>query len=296
MGQGEAFAGVGGGGGAHEQGAGFHPEGFAGFVRQAAADQQRNPTAGPHFIDDRVGLQAEGADHLARFVGDFALVGIDGDHVARVHLGHVTLDRQGPGIFRRVEENRRNLAAQNHAAGPLVGNVGNVVADVPQHGVDRRFARRPRTDHVTHIGDRVALGLQLRQQAQGFRHLGFQHGQGVQRNIGAGGGVGGGRKVVGVGFAGHFQHRDGDRFGQLGLADEPSGVGPSVDRLFGVGVALRQFQHIVERIKGQRNFAEGGGGGLGNARVLRFQQTDQGLHVVATDHLPQDGDCALGGD
>ena len=88
--------------------------------------------------------------------------------------------------------------------------MGDVAAGVPEHGVDRGFARAARAHHIAHVGHRVALGFELADQLQAAGHAGFQHRHGVQGDVGPGGGVGGGGEIVGVGFTLHLEHRDGD--------------------------------------------------------------------------------------
>ena len=166
LGQGEALAGVGRGGRADEQLRGAQAQLGAHFVCQGAADQQGDAAAGAHLIGDRAGLELEVGHDLpgARFPGgplNRAGVGPDRDHIAGVQRGHVAFDRQGAGILGGVEEDRRDLAAQDHAAAALVGHMGDVGAGVPQHRVDGGFAGAAGAHHIAHIGHRIALGLEL---------------------------------------------------------------------------------------------------------------------------------------
>ena len=289
LGQGEALARVGRGAGADEQITGTQAQLAAHLVGEGAANQQGNAAAGAHLIGDRAGLELE-AGHdfagmgLARRPLDRAGVGADRDHIARMEGRHITFDRQGAGVFGGVEKDRRNLAAQHHTATALVRHMGDVGAGVPKHGIDRRFARAARSHHIAHVGHRMALVLELGDQLQAAGHAGFQHRHGVQGDVRAGGGVGGRREVVGVGFALHLEHADGDLGGQLRLGGEPFSRRPAVHHLFGVGVGFGQLQHIVEGVVHKQRAAQARGGGAGDGLIAMAEQGDQGADVVAADH------------
>src|SRR5690606_5965293 len=112
--------------------------------------------------------------------------GVDVDDVASVHVLDVALEGEGACIFHGVEEDRGDLAADAHAAVTLVGNVRDVVADVPEYGVGGRFARGAGTDHIANQGNGEALLLQFLDLGSGIGdtfawHL--VHGQRVQWNV-----------------------------------------------------------------------------------------------------------------
>src|SRR5690606_24231580 len=130
-------------------------EGFTGLGGEATADDQVDTAAGAHFVQNHVGLVLELGNHFAVFF-HFARERIDVDHVAGVHLRYVALERQGTGVFHGVEEDRSNFAADTHAALTLVRNERDVVTEVPQHGVGSGFTAGTGTDHVAHVGNRVA--------------------------------------------------------------------------------------------------------------------------------------------
>ena len=123
----------------------------------------------------------------------------------------------------RVVEDRRDLAAQAHAAEALVRHERNVFAGEPQHRVGgglaaesrcrpRRRRRRPGGPCPSASSmncDRAALAVFLRLDAVARRSSAWPgRAAGCP---GAGPGVGRRRQVVGVGFAGHLEHGDGDR-------------------------------------------------------------------------------------
>ena len=289
LGQGEALAGVGRGAGADEQITGAQAQLAAHLVGEGAANQQGNAAAGAHLIGDRAGLELEAGHDLAG-LGlasrplDRAGVGANRDHIARVQGRHIAFDRQGAGVFGGVEKDRRDLATQHHTATALVRHMGDVGAGVPKHGIDRRLARAARAHDIAHVGHGMALLLELADQLQAAGHAGFQHRHGVQGDVRAGGGVGGRREVVGVGFALHFEHGDGDLGGQLRLGGEPFSGGPAVHHLLGVGVGFGQLQHVVEGVVHQQSAAQARGGGAGDGRIAMGEQGDQGADVVAADH------------
>ena len=138
LGQSEALAGVGRLLRQAEQGGGGQAEGFTGLGSEATADDQVDPAAGAHFVQNHVGLVLELGNHFAVFF-HFARERIDVDHVAGVHVGDVTLERQGAGVFHGVEENRGDFAADADTAAALVRHIRDVVAEVPEHRVGGGF-------------------------------------------------------------------------------------------------------------------------------------------------------------
>ncbi|MCY1504343.1 hypothetical protein D9M68_385090 [compost metagenome] len=234
-------------------------------------------------------------------LADLAGVRVDVDDVAHVHVGDVELDRQGAGVFHGVVEDRGDLVAEAEAACALVRHVGDVVAEEPQHRVGGGLAGGTGTDHVTDVGDREALGLDrfdLLQRADGaglYRldavagHL--QHGQGVQRDVGAGPGVRSRGQVVGVGFARDLEHGQGDLLGQGRLGFEPLAVSPGLQHGLGRGIALLgALGDVVEGVEHQQGVLQLLGGGVGQLGAV--QQFDQGGDVVAALHGAQQLDGA----
>ena len=271
-------------------------EEFTGLGGQAATDDQRNAAAGADFVEDDQGLQLGLGDGGAVLGGgDLAggPVNLQFDLVAHVHLAGVDFDRQRAGIFHGVEEDRRDLGAEADAAETLVRDEGNVFAGEPQHRVGGGLARRTGTDHVTDVGDQVALGgqfFQLLERAARTRLVGFdtrprvlQHGQRVQRNIGARPGIGGRGKVVGVGFAGDLENGQLLRSRHFRTRGKPLAVGPRLHDRLGIGVAgLGQFGNIVEEVEDQQRLLETFGGDGADAGI--GQQVDQRLDVETAQH------------
>jgi hypothetical protein len=275
-----------------EQGGGGQAEEFARLAGEGAADDQVDAAAGAHFVEQHFRLVVEGGNRGAVLL-DLLVIGVDVDHVAHGHLRDVALDGEGAGIFLGVEEDRGDLVAQAEAAVALVGDEGNVVAGPPQHGVGGRLARGAGADHVADVGDRMALLLQVFDQLHRAALAGFlgrdavagilQHGQRMQRDVGAAPGIGRGREVVGVGFAGDLEHGDGDLLRHFGALGEPFGIGPGLHHGLGVGAAgLGLVGDVVEEVEHQqRGFERLGGDGADHGVV---QHVDQRLDVVAADH------------
>ncbi len=275
----------------------------AGLVGQATADDQRNTAAGADFVEQHRGLQFEGGDDFVGAVlADLAGMRINVDHVAHVDVRHVELDRQGACVFHGVVEDRRDLRAEAEAARALVRHVGDVVAEEPQHRVGGGFARRTGTDHITHVGDREALGadlLDLLQRADGARLVGndavaghLQHGQGVQRDVRARPGVRRRRQVIGVGFAGDLEHGQAVFLGDRRLLGEPLAVGPGLQHFLGGGVAaLGLLGHVVEGVEHQQSVLQLLGGGGCQFGVV--EHLDHGDDVVAALHGAEQFDSAL---
>ncbi|OIQ79065.1 hypothetical protein GALL_392070 [mine drainage metagenome] len=285
--QGVSLAGILGGHLLDEQAGRRQAERFAGPGGEPPTDDQRDAAAGAHFIRHGQRRQVEGADDFAGRAGDPACVRVDHDHISRTELFDIALDRQRAGIFRRVEENRRNLAAQHDAAGALVGDMRNILAHQPLHRVDGGLARGAGADHVAHIGQRQTLLLERSDGIEAVRHLGYQHGPGMQWNIRARPGLLCGREIVGIGFARHLEHHAPEFTGQLGAHGEPFGVGPGFDQGSGMHIAIEHFfLHIMKRIEHQ--------GGMRQRldyfpRQRAVEQGYQRLHVIAAQHGAQQG-------
>ena len=275
-----------------EQRGGRQTKRLAGARGEAAADDQRNAAAGAHFVEDHVRLHLEFGDHGA-VLQRLAVVGAQFDDVAHFHLRDVELDRQRARVFHRVVEDRRDLGAQAHAAELLVRHIGNVLAREPQDRVGRRLARRPGADDVADIGHRIALGDQLFELLHRAAHARLvrldagarvlQHGERMQRNVGARRGVGRGREIVRIGFARNLEHRQRHRLRHLGARGEPFGVGPGLHHALGGGEALvGQFLHIVEIVEHQKGLLQTLGGDSADVRI--GQKLDQRLDVEAAEH------------
>ena len=71
---------------------------------------------------------------------DRAGMGTDRDHITRVQLADITLDWKRAGIFRGVEKDWGDFAAENYSSSALVWHVGNVIPRMPKNGVDRTFS------------------------------------------------------------------------------------------------------------------------------------------------------------
>src|SRR5690606_2419836 len=129
----------------------------------------------------------------------------------------------------------------------------DVLAGEPEYRVGGGLAAGTGADHVADVGHQMTLFLQRLDERYGTAlavFLGFerrafalvlQHGQCMQRDVGTGGGVGGGGEIVGVGFTGDLEDRDGQALGQLGAGSEPFAVGPALHDRLGVRVALFGF-------------------------------------------------------
>ena len=273
---------------------------FARFSGQAAAHDQRNTATGAHFVDQHVGFQFKARQQLAGFViAHFAFERIDVDHVAHIEIGNVHFDRQRARIFHGVEEDRSDFAAQHQAAAALVRHVRDIVAHKPQHRVGGRFTGGAGADHVADVGQREAFRLQgfnlfdrpnrtrlIRLNA--FAGI-FQHRQRVQRDIRARPGVGGRRKVIGVGFAGDFKNGDGDFFRQRRAALEPLGVGPGLHHLLRILITRFRFLfHIVEAVEHQQGVGQGFGGN--RRQLVVVQRINQRVNVVTALHGAQQFD------
>ena len=177
-----------------KQGRWWQTQGFTRFGSQAASNDQGNAPTRAHLIKQNIAFDGETGDFFAVFEC-LAFVGAQLNHVAHVHLAHIQLDGQGTCVFHGVVKNRGNFAAQTHTAKTLVGHKGNVFAREPQHAVGGRFAARSCADHIAHIGHQMASGAQVFDEldraalAIFFRGdavaLVLQHGQGMQRDVGA---------------------------------------------------------------------------------------------------------------
>ena len=187
-------------------------EGLARPRGQAATDDQVDAPTGANLVQQDFGFYLEFTDHFITIVAaNHAFIRMHIDHIPHFHPAHIHFDGQGAGIFQRIEEDRRDLPAEAIPPGALVGDAGNILAGVPQHGIDRGFSRGTGADHIAHIDHRKALFLQLRQNFEGIfrqpRTRIFQHRQRVQGNIRARPRIRRRRQIVRIGLAGHLEHR-----------------------------------------------------------------------------------------
>jgi len=299
LGQGETLAGILGRLGQAEQGGNGQAQGFPSLGGQAPANDQGNPTAGPDFVQDHRGLQLAFRNHRAVFHGlhrGGGVIQLQFDFVAHFHLVDVDFDGQGTRVFLGVKENGGNLAAQAHTAEALVGYEGNVFPSPPQHGVGSGLAGGTGPHHVAHIGHQIALLLQAFQQLHGAPHPGFvrrdagpgifQHGHGVQGNIGTGPGIRRRGQVIRIGFAGDFENGQLQGAGHFRAGGEPFTIGPRLKHRLGIGVArLREFHHIVEGVEHQQGLFQAFSGHGAHFGIA--QEIDQRFDVVTAQHGAQ---------
>src|SRR5690606_19018693 len=103
---------------------------------------------------------------------------------------------------------------------------------------------------------------------------------------GTGGGVGSGGEVVGVGFTGDLEDRDGQALGQLGAGSEPFAVGPALHDRLGVRVALFGFfLDVVEGVEHEQRVLQAFCGD--GAQLGVVEQLDERADVVAPQHGAQ---------
>ena len=260
LGQGEALAGIGWHRGCAEQVAGRQAHGLARPGGEAAPDDQVDAAAGAHFIEQHLGLEFELTQHFAGLGQDLAVVGADLDHIAHTDLVDGRLEYQCAGILHGVVENGSHLAADTDSAALFIRHARNVVAEEPQYGVSGGLAGGAGADHVADKGHRQAPGLQVGDLLHGAGDTVFRglepvaghlvHGQGVQGDIRARPGIGGGGQIVSVGFTGHLEHGELDRLGHCRPTGEPLAIGPGLHHRTGVGIALvGQLGHIMEGLE-----------------------------------------------
>ena len=72
--------------------------------------------------------------------GNSTCIHINVDNVASFQSLDVAFEGQGAGVFHGIEEDGRNLATYADTAVTLVGNMGDVVADMPEHRVGGGFS------------------------------------------------------------------------------------------------------------------------------------------------------------
>ena len=108
----------------------------------------------------------------------------------------------------------------------------------------------------------------------------------MQWNVGARPSVLSRRKVVGVGFAGHFKHNRFNAFRHRVVGSEPFGISPRLQNRFSVLVARISFRrHIMKGIENQCGGLQFCSRGCGQFIVV--QQFDQGFDIVAAVHIAQ---------
>ena len=156
---------------------------------------------------------------------------------------------------------------------------------MPKQGVDRRFAGGTRADHVTDKSNRQAgAGFQLGNFLRAVREQRSAHAVCVQRNVGAGKGEGGRRKVVGVDLAVHLIDNRLDRLCDFRLRGEPFAIRPRFDNLLCNSIsAVGQRLNIFKAVDCKNHFFKRGTGG-DSQRALFINQTNESIEVVAAHH------------
>ena len=160
-------------------------------------------------------------------------MGIHIDHIAGFHFADIHFNRQGAGVFHGIKENRRNFASETIAAIALVRNIRNVVTHMPEHGIGRRFTRRPGANDIADISNRMPEALELAYLLQWFVSNAltwiFQHGIRMQWYVGTRPGILGRRQIIGIGFTGNLENRYGNFVGQRWFTGKPVSVGPGLE-------------------------------------------------------------------
>mmetsp|Transcript_7216 Transcript_7216/g.16158 ORF Transcript_7216/g.16158 Transcript_7216/m.16158 type:complete len:340 (-) Transcript_7216:782-1801(-) len=104
--------------------------------RESTANDERDTSASPHFIEEHVCLDREIAQLLTRAMRTRnPFVREDLNDVAHLELGHIHLERERTRIFHGVEEDGCDLASDADPAATLIGHVWNIIAHVPEHGI-----------------------------------------------------------------------------------------------------------------------------------------------------------------
>ncbi len=214
--------------------------------------------------------------------------------VARLEAGDVELlDRQGAGVLRRVEEDGRDQAAQDDAAAALVGDEGDVLADMPEDRVAGRLARRSGAHDVAHKDDPAAFGPEAGDRRQTAREPGQPHGQGMEGDVGPGRGMLGRGEVVGVDLAVHLEDGQVHCGRKLGPGQEPLPRRPRLEHGAGGLVSVGPLEDGLEGAVDQDGGLERGGGPRGQVRIL--EELHQRGDVVAAQHGPEHEDGLLPG-
>mmetsp|Transcript_44275 Transcript_44275/g.93024 ORF Transcript_44275/g.93024 Transcript_44275/m.93024 type:complete len:340 (-) Transcript_44275:1280-2299(-) len=236
---------------------------------ETAADDQGYAPSGADLVQQYVGLELERRHHPAGLAIDNpALSRINVDDIPHFQPTNVHFDGQRARIFHGVEKYGSDLPSDANPAALGVGNVRYLSARVPNDRIGRRFPRGPRAHDVADVGQRMALLEQffhLTERSHATVVLGndartrvLEHGQRVQRNVGAAPRILGGGEVVGVGLARYLEHRDGHLVRHSGFGREPFGIGPGFEdrggrlpRFVGNSRGLREVRHVVEGAKYQ---------------------------------------------
>mmetsp|Transcript_19096 Transcript_19096/g.41260 ORF Transcript_19096/g.41260 Transcript_19096/m.41260 type:complete len:232 (+) Transcript_19096:622-1317(+) len=221
---------------------------------------------------------------------DDALIGVDVDDVAHVHVVHVHLERKGARVLHRVEEDGRDLGSDADAARALVRHHGDVIAHVPEDGVGGRLSRRAGADDVANVGEREArLGVELVDLLLGVGDAlarVLEHRQSVERDVWSRPGVRSRRQVVCVRLTHNLEDRDGHLLRNLRLGHKPLGVSPGLDNLLGCLVTIRTLvMHIVLSIENERELGKCFYGRIRELGVV--ESINQRLDVISPHHGAQ---------
>ncbi len=221
-------------------------EGLAGPGRQLAADDERQAASRPKLVLERRRLDRQLGDLPTVGSADDAGLEIEGDEVAGLHSGHVGHERQAARVLGRIEEDGGDEAADDDPGPPLVGDEGDVLADVPHQRVAGRLAARAGADDVADEGHAVALVAEPFHDVVAARKALQAHRLGVQGDVRPGRRVAGRREIVGVDLAVDLEDFEDELVGEGRPRQEPLPRRPRVENGFGVGVRGRELQDRLE--------------------------------------------------
>ena len=216
-----------------------------------------------------------------------SLVGKQAELIPVVQGGHVTFDGQGTGVFQGIIKNRGDFPAQDQAAASLIGNAGNIPADMPDQGIHRRLSRRTGADHVTGKNQGQAFSLQGRDFRQRPFHPAAQHGQGVQGNIRAGPGLARRREIIGGDLTVDPENDSADLFRHLGLPQKPLGLSPGFQNLPGIGIGPGPVSDFFPGFGDEDGFFQLFSGQTGQPGVI--QESRQVFDIITAQHGAQQG-------
>ncbi len=228
---------------------------------------------------------------------DPPLAGSQQDVIAGGKPACLALDREGSGILQGVGEDRSDAGAEDHAALTFVGNVRDVMTDVPEQGVHRALPRRPGTHHVPHQGDGSTGTGEPRELTDGIVDVGpvVQQGEGVERYVGPRPRLGRRGQIVGGGFAVDPEDAQVEHVGDGRTTGEPPRLGPGPEYRTGVPVTgPGQGHHVVEGVEDQGGGREGLAGRAPSSG-LSSSSTSTGT-LKPPDMVPSRSTAAVGTD
>ncbi len=166
------------------------------------------PASRPEFIFKSGGSQFEFGKNIVPLIADFSGIRINGYDLTVVYSGNVTHNGQSAGIFHSVEKDGGDQTSENNPSPPFVGNIRNILSNVPHERICGGFSGRSCPHHVSHKRNFESLFPEIMDGLNPAGKTSLPHRQGMQRYIRTAPSILGRGQVICIDFPLHFKHLD----------------------------------------------------------------------------------------